>query len=388
VKVAYVTTHDPTNVEAYSGRPYFVARAMARAGVDLELIGPLARRFYVRRFMSRLVRAGTGRSHLWERDPAVVRHYARSVLRRLDGCGADAVFSPCAIPIAQLDCDCPIFTWTDTTFAGLEARYPAYRDLTAPSRRHGHALEAEALSRCRLAIFPSEWAARTAIEAYGAPPERVGVVPFGANIEQPPTRDEVEGLVSARQRGICRLLWPAVSWRRKGGDTAVAIASELNRRGMPTELTILGCRPPGRVPECVRVLGFVSKASSEGRALFRETFGRSHFHVLPSRAECFGLAVPEAGAFGVPSLTSNVDGMPSAIRDGVNGWTFPVDAPVSAYCDAIERMMKDSSAYTGFALSSRADYEQRLNWDVAVPRVLELIEARLQSGRCRDAEGG
>jgi glycosyltransferase involved in cell wall biosynthesis len=43
----------------------------------------------------------------------------------------------------------------------------------------------------------------------------------------------------------------------------------------------------------------------------------------------------EASSFGVPSLATNVGGIPSAVKDGLNGKTFPPDADAEDYCDYV-----------------------------------------------------
>ena len=48
---------------------------------------------------------------------------------------------------------------------------------------YGNELEQSALSRCTLAIFSSEWAANTAVQNYDVHPDKVRVVPFGANLD-------------------------------------------------------------------------------------------------------------------------------------------------------------------------------------------------------------
>jgi glycosyltransferase involved in cell wall biosynthesis len=99
----------------------------------------------------------------------------------------------------------------------------------------------------------------------------------------------------------------------------------------------------------------------------------SHFLIVPSRAECFGVVFAEASSFGLPSLATNVGGIPSAIRDGKNGQTFPLAANPDEYSDYIERFMSSKEEYKKLALSSFTEYSERLNWFSAGRRVTDLI---------------
>jgi glycosyltransferase involved in cell wall biosynthesis len=99
------------------------------------------------------------------------------------------------------------------------------------------------LNNCRLAIFASDWAARSAIEKYGINPEKVKVIPYGANIICKRTFDDALKLVETRPKRPCKLLFIGKIWTRKGGDVAVETAEILNRRGFETELTLVGSLP-------------------------------------------------------------------------------------------------------------------------------------------------
>ena len=54
-----------------------------------------------------------------------------------------------------------------------------------------HLLEKRAIEKARLLLYPTRWAADSAIKDYGADPQKVRVIPFGANIEHPPAKRDV-----------------------------------------------------------------------------------------------------------------------------------------------------------------------------------------------------
>ena len=155
------------------------------------------------------------------------------------------------------------------------------------------------------------------------------------------------------------------------------VASELNRSGLPTELTVVGCDPiwDGPLPDFVRPLGYISNAAEEGANRLNGLIAESHFIIMPSRAETYGHVFCEASSFGVPSIASDVGGIPAAVRNDVNGKTFSKDAPVQAYCSYITDLFADYSRYMDLALSSFREYKERLNWDVAGKTVRTMLES-------------
>lgn len=308
---------------------------------------------------------------LW--DPILLRSFARQVERALAAIDYDMVFSIWTNPIAYLRTEKPIAFWGDATFAGLLGFYPRYSNLCAETIRGGNRAEQLALSKCRLAIYSSEWAANTAIEHYDVDPAKVKVVPFGANISANRDLQDIHTILQDKRFDVCRLLFIGVDWIRKGGDTAIEVAGQLNDRGIRAELHIVGCDPPGELPDYARVHGFVSKTSRSGRHLLDDLFSQSHFLILPSRADCTPVVFPEAASFGLPCLATQVGGIPTVIKDGNNGQTFGVDEKAEAYCDYIERYWSSKQEYAQLAVSSFREYTERLNWGTAGLTVAALL---------------
>jgi glycosyltransferase involved in cell wall biosynthesis len=376
MKIAYVTTYDSSDIDAWSGSGLNILLALQEAGFHTESIGNIKER-KISLFLSMLKKAYytklLSRKYHRDREPAVVMDYATQLEKNLSTVDHDVVFSPGTIPIAYLKTDKPIVFWADATFAGMIGYYPEWCNLCDETIKNGNEQEQLALSRCRLAIYASEWAANSAIQNYKVDPSKVKVVPFGANLHSIRTRTEVNKIIKNKSFEFCKLLFIGVDWGRKGGETALAVANELNRRGTSTELHIVGCTPPGGSPEFVINHGFISKKTEEGRRKLAQLFTESHFLIVPSQAECFGLVFTEASSFGLPSLATRTGGIPSAVYDGKNGKLFALDENPDKYCDYIEGLMTSRDEYEKLALSSFEEYSSRLNWSCAGKRVHDLI---------------
>jgi len=305
----------------------------------------------------------------------VLRDYARQVRRKLLKSDADVIFSPISLPIAYLDCDRPMVFWRDATFAGLKDFYPDWSNLSKRTIRAGHEQEQAVLDKCRLAIFSSDWAVQTAIENYKVPESKLKVVPFGANIECDRTLEDIKRIVASRPRDRCILLFLGRYWYRKGADVAVAVAGQLNRSGLKTRLRIVGCEPPQgeQLPDFVELVRFISKSARQGKERIGRLLAESHFLILPSRADCTPIVLPEANSFGVPCLTTRIGGIPSVIKPDVNGKLFAVDADVGEYRDYVCRLFSNFAEYEQLALSSFHEYETRLNWSVSARKVKQLL---------------
>ena len=375
MKIAYVTTYDSSDIHAWSGSGTYILRALQNCGVQTELIGNLRdKNLPIYKLKNALYAKLLSKAYLRDREPSLLKDYATQVESALAHISCDVVFSPGAIPIAYLRTEKPIVFWTDATFAGMIDFYPEFSNLCAESIKNGNTMEQLALSKCRIAIYTSEWAANTAIHQYDVDPAKVRVVPFGPNIDCNRNLQDIASIIKNKNLDTCKLLFVGVSWSRKGGDIAVRVADLLNQRGIKTELDIVGCNPTVTLPGFVNRHGFITKTTEDGRMFLDKLMTESHFLILPSRAECYGLVFAEASSFGLPSLATNVGGIPTVIHDGKNGQTFPLDARPEQYCDYIERFISSKQLYDELALSSFREYSEKLNWLSAGRKVYDLMQ--------------
>lgn len=377
MQLAYVTPYDPHDINNWSGLAYYIARSLQNESVSVDYVGPLKEQFagkllgkYKRHYHELF-----HKKYLKDPEPFILKNYANQVLQKLTKLNYDVVFSPTSIPIAYLESKQPTAFWADATFAGVLDFYPHYSNLCQETIRQGHLMETLALGRAKLAIYASDWAAKTAIERYGADPAKVKVVPFGANIEDEKTLDEVEILVKSRSTKVCKLLLLGVDWFRKGGDVAFKVAQKLNESGLRTELTVVGCQPilEEPLPDFIKPLGFISKSTPEGKQRISQLIAESHFLIVPSQAECYGIVFCEANSLAVPCLATNVGGIPTIIKDDINGKLFNRSADIDEYCNYITILFTNYSRYQQLALSAFQEYQVRLNWSVAAKTVKRLL---------------
>jgi glycosyltransferase involved in cell wall biosynthesis len=369
LRLAYVTLYDPNDPEQWSGIGHAILQSLRQQQLQVTAIGPLRCRLGPLKRIAESVHAVASRGYYeFQRERIVGWDYARQISAKMVRDEFDVVLSAGApIAVSWLSCSQPIAIWSGATFSSLIHHYGFVHGNCQASIRAGHRMERAALTRARLLLFASEWAAGSAVRDYGADPTKIRIVPFGANLAHPPCRGDVMHAIDTRSREVCSLISVGVEWERKGMARAVDLSVALNERGVPTELRIVGCEPPrGRaLPAHVRLCGHIDKRSSGGEQRLGALMAASHFHVLLSTAECFGIAYCEANAWGVPNIASDVGGVPSAVRNGEGGWRFSISAPVEEIADFIAAIHRDQDRYGSAARRARHEYEQRLNWATA-----------------------
>lgn len=380
MKLAYVTTYDSrrlTGSDEWSGTGYYIAQALQLQSVELNYIGPLEdplpqkicrklKRYYYELGLKKYEK---------DPDPKTLKNYARQIEHKLVD-NDEIIFSATVNPIAYLKNDRPMAFWADATFSSVANFYPQYSNLHPEVVEQWHRIERLALENCHLAIYSSDWAAKSAVEYYQADPAKIKVIPFGANIQSELSLPEIKDAIEVKSSDTCKLLFMGVDWHRKGGDTAYAVAKQLNKSGLPTELTVVGCQPliDEPIPEFVKTLGFIKKSTPEGKERLNRLILESHLLILPSLADCTPIVFPEANSFGVPCLSTKVGGIPTIIQDNENGKLFNLDDDISKYCDYINYLFSDYSRYKQLAFTSYTAYQSRLNWQVAGKKLKELLE--------------
>ncbi|MCD8489536.1 MAG: glycosyltransferase family 4 protein [Desertifilum sp.] len=390
MKIGYLTTYDPFDNSTWSrhntglnSAGYHLAKGFESQFIDLNYLGPLDKKTYlITRLKWLFYRRLKQQDYYRWAEPFVLEDYASQISVKLANLDVDLIFCPeNAIPIAALKSQKPLVLCTDSTLAGLIDFYPWLNNLCSETKKNIYKLEKQALERCRLILFPSEWAARCAQEIYQLESNKIKVIPWGANIDCDRTLDDIKISIDNRNRAVCKLLFLGVDWVRKGGDIAFQVAEELNKRGLKTELTIIGCQPKkdSDLPPFVNCLGFLKRNTELECQKFNQLISESHFLILPSRAETYGHVFCEANSFGVPCLATDIAGIPTVIRPDYNGMTFSLDTNISDYCDYIQKLMSNYDAYKKLAVNSYYEYQTRLNWSVTTQEILQALESLIAS---------
>lgn len=383
VRIAYVTMRDPDDRKSWSGTLYYMAQALEKHCGEVFRVGPLLpTSLKIGRLLRHGVRILTGREYLYTHTLSLSKTLGMMAEEKMEGERLDAIVAVAASGIvAHLRTRLPIIYLSDTTVRLMIDYNVEFSNVLASHIRTADQLEQQSIRKANRFVYPSQWAAQSAVEHYGAAASNVTVIPFGANLDHPPTREQA---LTDRVEERCRLLFVGVNWEQKGGDIAVETLLELKRLGVPSELSVVGCRPPrSTVHPDIRVFPFLDKKDPAQRAKLESLYSEASFLIFPTRAECFGIVSCEANAYGLPVLATATGGIPGAVREGINGFLFSHEARGREYASRIYHFYNSREAYLALRASSRREFESRLNWDSWGKSISPIINSVVgRSARC------
>jgi glycosyltransferase involved in cell wall biosynthesis len=309
---------------------------------------------------------------LYDQNIYIAKRYAQVASQRLAKFPADVIIAPGrgAQMVPFLKTGVPIILMEGAPFA-LYKYYPQFSNLLKRSLYEANMLQELALKKASFILNPSEWAMRSVIEDYHIEQRKVRVLPYGANIDNPPPLDAI---LAQRQASCCRLLFVGVDWEGKGGDIAFETLVKLEEMGIQAELIVCGCVPPTSFShERMRIIPFLDRRDERQYQELQNLFMTANFFLLPTRRDLFGFVFSEASAFGLPAIATDTGGVSAAIKDGENGFLLPLSAGGSEYAKVIARIYRDKQRYAELVRSSRTAFDERLNWDIWAIEVNKII---------------
>lgn len=367
------TVEDPHDPAAWSGTPHALLKALQAEFGRVTVLHSAKPQRSLAAIVPRLL-LGRHRYPLWM-SRAALKHYARRLEHAVAENKPDAVLCISSQHLVYArSLGLPVFMLSDAPWMAYKQAYRDYDPMPLPARRYA-AQEAAAAQRISGVIYPTPWACAQAQTLFGLPPERVDRIALGANRFCQDSDETVLQRIRQRAPAPLQLLFVGKDWERKGGPLAVEVVRELNRKGCPARLTIVGCTPALQAEDAAytEVLGFLSAKNPADQQRMQTAFAQAHFFLLPSRAECFGLVFAEAQSYGLPCIALDCQGIPGVVDQGVTGLLFAPGTEAAPIASDILKLAADGVAYEAMAVAARRKFRQELCWEAFGQRLHQRV---------------
>ncbi|RZM28495.1 MAG: glycosyltransferase [Pedobacter sp.] len=379
-KVLFLTAYDPLDKKSWSGTLYHMHLQLSKY-FEVENTGPIPYLSGFWGFAFKLFASINHRIFNKFYDTNYSKFVGRLNLKKINdkiNGDYDFIYAPIASrELSQIkNLKTPVIYASDITFDLIKSKY-GLDNLYKFSVKEGDDVERLAIKNATYCLYPSEWAAASAVNQYGAEPDKVFVIPLGANISHMPNYNIEEKSNFAK----LEILFLGVDWIRKGGDMVIKTYRKLKEHNYNVHLTICGCVPPVDLSNTdITIIPFLDKNNPEDYKSFNKLLIQTHLLFVPSEAEAYGIVFCEAAAYGIPAISRNAGGITSIIKNDINGYCLPYNSIEDAYFDVISRISIDNNLYRRLSKASRALYVENLNWDKWGDSVSKLIINQLESG--------
>ncbi|WP_210521512.1 glycosyltransferase family 4 protein [Hymenobacter terricola] len=377
-RIAYFSINDPLDKRSWSGITYYLGQTLQKNIGEVDFLGPVP----IPWVLDKTLRGMAKFARLVFKTEYIPKYsllknvYASLYLRRkMRGRHYDFLLAPAAASeLAYCRTRLPIIYFGDATYQLYSTFYKKeFENLNAFSRWEGNFLERKALRKSALVILTSQWASQSAIRDYGVSADKIEIMQFGANIDQVPSRNII---FKKEENPVLTLFFLSVDWERKGGDIAFDALKHLHEQGIPAKLIVCGCTPPPGISHPgLEVIPFLNKNDAADFNTFVGLFSSVHFLLLPTRADCTPVVNSEANAYGVPVITTDVGGVAGTVQDGINGYCLPFAAGGAEYATRIATIYADKAGYHRLIESSRARFDEELNWEKWAENFARILAA-------------
>lgn len=383
MKIAFVSEWDLSNPSLRSGVPYQINQAFLALGHEVVEVQIDYHSISLKYRIPEILKS-IWYNMLWGKKKGIYNSFydqfkargaAKQIQKSLKNKNLDVLFTINTFYLPYIKTNIPVKCWIDNTFKSYSDNYLKKNFFNSSLCNIANKLEYKALQKCQEVIVASDWLKLHLQERWGLS-LKIRTVYRGASlIGFEYTDKHLENLKNKIRKETCNLLFISTDWKRKGGDTVVKIGQQLAQKRFEFQIHYVG--------EAEEVINNNSWLVNHGRLnkevpaeleKFRTIFKDTHFLIVPTRAEGFGIVYAEASSFGVPSISYDVMGVKSSIENNVNGFRFPITASAEQMAIYIIDTFTHKTFYENLANSSYQKYRKDFSWKKNSQKVLEANE--------------
>ncbi len=243
--------------------------------------------------------------------------------------------------------------------------------------------------RVDFVIAVSEVIRRNVLRTHPIAENKVGVIPNGVDLTgfDPARRNRrmIRGAFGIPENATVIGTAGRLSWW-KGYREFIRTAESLVRTRPDVWFLAVGGATFGEEAEAEAVLRFARSLDLRNRLVFTgfrndmaDLYSAMDLFVYPAYAEAFGLVLIEAMAAGLPVVSTDCDGVPEIVQDGVTGILVPA-RDARPLIRAVDGLLAHPHRMRAFGRAGRKHAENKYDFEMVVSQIERLYE-RLMADR-------
>lgn len=266
----------------------------------------------------------------------------------------------------------PFTYFTDSAFVPFLRFQAKDRNYMESEYRRLRARESGWFSKIDRIFTTSEYSRRDILETYGdvITPEKVCNVHIGPNFDYGP--------IPKREASKPVVLFICSNFINKGGDLAIQAVGRVRNQIPNLEIHIVGAEPPADFQrDFVHVHGWVDRGTAQGKEKWEQIMRHSSLLLSLPKYDLTPGSILEAAAYGIPTMSLSVGGIPEMIQEGQSGWLLPENASNQDVARALVMALSNLDEMNRMGMNARKNYETTWNWDSVASRILDELFTRL-----------
>jgi len=226
-------------------------------------------------------------------------------------------------------------------------------------------LNALCFRRAHRLVAWSHWTKEALVNEYGVPAEKIVVIPPGVN-----SREWLRPTPRQQHSGPVKILFVGGDLQRKGGDLLLEAVRTLRQQAEAGSIELhLVTRDP--IPAEPGL--FVYHDMQPNSASLKQLFHTCDIFCLPTYGDCLPMVLSEAGAAGLPLISTQVGGIGEIVRDGENGFLIaPGDG--AALIVALRQLIENPALRLAQGAHAAERVQQEFDAERNTTRLLELLK--------------
>jgi glycosyltransferase involved in cell wall biosynthesis len=314
INIAYITREDPLNESYWSGTSLNIHKCIKKSGFQIIRIGPIKSIYEkILKIIEKIYRLFKIKYDP-QRSILLSKILAKKILKEITNKKIDLILVHDGPLVSFLDTEIPIIIWTDLTYDLYQKTYFSdFYKVHPNSIKNGNYLESIILKKAKLVLYSTSYAALNAIKKYKISQNKIKILPFGTDLKTLSKKNfnlvRKKRIISKKKETI--FLSIGVDWNRKNMHKSIQVVKKLNLQKIKSKIIIVGSNPPTKykIPKYVKIIPFLNRKNNKDKKILHNLFCKSHYFILLSKAEAFGLVINEASCYGLPIIASDIDGL-------------------------------------------------------------------------------
>lgn len=226
--------------------------------------------------------------------------------------------------------------------------------------------------KARKLVTWSDWARQSLIADYGIPADKIAVIPPGVD-----PQEWAPDAAQSEPHSSTRILFVGGDLQRKGGPILIEAFRQL-KQSFPSGTVELHLVTRDAVPAEEGVYVYHDMQPNSQR--LRDLYHSCDVFCLPTQGDCLPMVLSEAGAAGLPLISTRIAAIPEIVIDGQTGCTIQA-GDAQAIFQALRNLIEHPDLRQRWGMEARRVVARQFDAGKNAGKLLGLIQETIDEAK-------